>query len=1135
MSLVKYSLSLCLLALLPVLALAAEDAKPKKIIFLAGGQSHGYGSHDHLAGCKLLAALLEKSMGYKTEVHYKTWPKELSAYDGADCVVMYSDGGGGHPVNGILETMNEVAKRGTGIVCIHYAVEIPAGKGGDAFLNWTGGYFEANWSVNPHWVAKFEKLPDHPISRGVEPFAADDEWYYHMRFRPDMKNVTPILSALPPKETLTRADGPHSGNPDVRRDVLEKKEIQHMAWAGERDNGGRGFGFTGGHNHWNWGDENFRKVVLNAIVWCAHGEVPKGGVGSEDVTFERLTENQDEARPANLDSKGIIQKFHLKSTGKELPPATPDLPKSSAAPAAAPKSNVKPIFESKVVDAGTKGHAVEIDLELKGAKKLFLVATDAGDGFGCDWVDWAEPRLVGDNKELKLTELKPTMAASGFGTVQMNKNCNGEAQKINGQSVEYGIGCHAVSVIAFDLPEGYSRFKVRAGLDDGGTKQGCGSTVQFFVYDQNPGTVASTQGAVAGRNDASREPAEAASGLDVAEGLEAKLFSSEPQISNITNIDIDHLGRVWAAEVKNYRKWNNSRPEGDRILVLEDTDGDGVADKQTVFYQGRDIDSVHGICVLPTLDGKTRVIVSAGDKVQSFFDDDGDLKSDRKEVMFTGISGVQHDHGIHAFIPGPDGKLYFNFGNEGRQLKDKDGKPVVDAAGNQINNSRKPYQEGMVFRCDLDGSNIETLGWNFRNNWEVTIDSFGTLWQSDNDDDGNKGVRINFVMEFGNYGYKDEMSGAGWQSKRENMETEIPRRHWHLNDPGVVPNLILTGQGSPTGICVYEGTLLPKIFQNQVIHCDAGPNVVRAYVAKKDGAGYSAEIVNVLHGKRDNWFRPSDVCTAPDGSLFVADWYDPGVGGHNQQDVDRGRIFRVAPPGVKYKTPKYDFTTPAGQLEALASPTLCVRFMAFQAIQKSGEAAAPGLIKLARDSQDNPRLAARALWALGKLPNQGRVAVKQALASGNPDLQIVSIRLSRELGVDVVSLHPLAKDSSPEVRRELALGLRHSKSPDAAKMWAELASQYDGKDRWYLEALGIGAGLNWDACLTAYLAKTGDKWDTAAGRDIIWRSRAKQTPTLLAKIIKADATKEEEQPRYLRALDFLSGPEKEAALKAILE
>src|SRR5262249_43689130 len=111
-------------------------APKKKVLFLAGGPSHGFGAHDHLSGCSLLAKTLEQAMGYETKVIYKDWPKDLGAYEGVDCVVMYSDGGGGHPVNGIVETMEQVAKRGTGIVCIHYAVEIPKGKVGDDFLNW---------------------------------------------------------------------------------------------------------------------------------------------------------------------------------------------------------------------------------------------------------------------------------------------------------------------------------------------------------------------------------------------------------------------------------------------------------------------------------------------------------------------------------------------------------------------------------------------------------------------------------------------------------------------------------------------------------------------------------------------------------------------------------------------------------------------------------------------------------------------------------------------------------------------------------------------------------------------------------------------------------------------------------------
>jgi glucose/arabinose dehydrogenase len=141
-----------------------------------------------------------------------------------------------------------------------------------------------------------------------------------------------------------------------------------------------------------------------------------------------------------------------------------------------------------------------------------------------------------------------------------------------------------------------------------------------------------------------------------------------------------------------------------------------------------------------------------------------------------------------------------------------------------------------------------------------------------------------------------------------------------------VPNLLQTGAGSPTGICVYEGDLLPKIFHGALIHCDAGPSVVRAYITKPDGAGYTAEIVNILQGARDNWFRPSDVCVAPDGSLIVADWYDPGVGGHRQGDVDRGRLFRVAPPGAKYTMPQVDVSTVEGAIAALKSPNQATRY-----------------------------------------------------------------------------------------------------------------------------------------------------------------------------------------------------------------
>jgi putative membrane-bound dehydrogenase-like protein len=640
-----------------------------------------------------------------------------------------------------------------------------------------------------------------------------------------------------------------------------------------------------------------------------------------------------------------------------------------------------------------------------------------------------------------------------------------------------------------------------------------------------------------------RTPESAVAALDVADGLEVKLFAAEPMLLSPSNIDVDHLGRIWVCEVVNYRKFANKdnpvREEGDRILVLEDTNGDGMADKETTFYQGRDIDSAHGVCVLGS-----RVIVSAGDSVINLYDDDGDLKADRKEVMFTGIQGVQHDHGIHSFLFGPDGRLYFNFGNNGKELHHADGSPVVDVAGNTVLANRKPYQEGMAFRCELDGTKIDTLGWNFRNNWELCVDSFGTIWQSDNDDDGNRGVRINFVMEYGNYGYKDEFTGAGWRDGRTNLEDEIPLRHWHLNDPGVVPNLLQTGAGSPTGILIYEGAALPDRFLNQLIHCDAGPNIVRSYAITDDGAGYRAEINDILEGARDQWFRPSDVCVAPDGSLIIADWYDPGVGGHRQGDPKRGRLFRVSLPGHKYTVPTQDFSTIAGAITALKSPNMATRYLAYQKLNESGAAAESALVKMYSDDP-NPRFRARALWLLGQIDGKAQHYVELAIGDAKSDIRIAGLRLARRMELDVSPLVlTLSDDESIQVLRECAVALRSCESVQMPGLWARLATRYERGDRWFLESLGLAADGRWDECM-AELAKSQSATQASelspAVVDLIWRSRGSSSAyEIVSQIVRGaeaaqDGQKRQHVPTLFRALDFQPRMSVAAAVAPLLK
>ncbi|MCH2213405.1 MAG: c-type cytochrome [Fuerstiella sp.] len=627
--------------------------------------------------------------------------------------------------------------------------------------------------------------------------------------------------------------------------------------------------------------------------------------------------------------------------------------------------------------------------------------------------------------------------------------------------------------------------------------------------------------------DSTRQPDAALGVLDTPDDLEATLVAAEPTLLSPSTIDIDSAGRIWVAEVVNYRRHANKdrkdREAGDRILVLQDTDGDGSVDSSHTYYQGRDIDSAHGICVLGN-----RVIVSALDSVINFYDDDGDLVADRKEVMFTGIQGVQHDHGIHSFTSGPDGRLYFNFGNEAKELHRPDGTIVTDIAGKPVRADRTPYQQGMAFRCDPDGSNVETLGWNFRNNWELTIDSFGTIWQSDNDDDGNRATRINFVMEYGNYGYRDEVTGARWKTPRTGMEAEIPLQHWHLNDPGVIPNVIITGAGAPCGIEVYEGSLLPKRFRNQLLHCDAGVNVVRSYEVSADGAGYQASINPVLYGTRDLWFRPCDVATAADGSLIIADWYDPGVGGHRQGDIDRGRLFRIAPNGTPWRHPTFEFESIDGAVNGLLSCNRDARYQGWQRLAKAGSTAEPQLQQIFQKHR-NPRFRARALWLLARLPGRTEHYLTAAAHDPNPDIRIVALRAARQLQIALPeTVKHLITDTSPAVRRECAIALCNLPPESRAALWVPLAQTLDAEDRWFLEALGIAAHGIWNECLAGLLQSSESAKISADVADaIIWRSRANNvTPALIGERISALSTDPDSSPsdlaRWFRALDFQS-------------
>ncbi|MCC6857239.1 MAG: ThuA domain-containing protein [Bryobacterales bacterium] len=261
-----------------LLIASACCAPAANVLLIAGKPSHGPGAHEHNAGILLLEKCLRQNKGVETMVVRNNWPEDEKVFEGAHTLVFYMDGGGGNPLiqGDRLAAIGRLMSKGVGLVLLHYAVEVPKDKGGAELLQWIGGYYERPYSQNPiNECEAAQASPRHPISRGWKSFTGKDEYYYRIRFRENDPRVTPILTAMLPREAPNR---------------------EVIAWATQREDGGRGFGFTGGHFHTNWGWTDFRRMVLNAILWTARLDVPRGGARC-DISPEDLKANLD-VKPA---------------------------------------------------------------------------------------------------------------------------------------------------------------------------------------------------------------------------------------------------------------------------------------------------------------------------------------------------------------------------------------------------------------------------------------------------------------------------------------------------------------------------------------------------------------------------------------------------------------------------------------------------------------------------------------------------------------------------------------------------------------------------------------------------------------------------------------------------------------------
>jgi len=567
-------------------------------------------------------------------------------------------------------------------------------------------------------------------------------------------------------------------------------------------------------------------------------------------------------------------------------------------------------------------------------------------------------------------------------------------------------------------------------------------------------------------------PAESESRLKPAPGLEATLWASEPMLVNPTNIDIDSRGRVWVTEGLNYRltRGGNARfqrvDESDKIKILEDTDGDGKADKMTVFAD-RIFPVPMGIAIEEHYgkDGKytgCRVFVGNSPDLLVLEDTDGDDRADKRYPLLSGFGGIDSDHGVHGMVLGLDGKLYFTQGDGCCSVqKDKSERQqnfdVIDKSGRHVSSD----QLANTMRANRDGTEFEVVCDRQRNNYETCLNSFGNIFTSDNDDDGNRGCRVIWAMDGGHYGY----------------HTPGSPRHWGEDVPGNVPKLVGTGNGSPAGIMVYEGTLLPEEYFGSVLEVDAGTRQVNFFPLTRKGASFRTEY-KVFLSSDDPWFRPIDACTAPDGSVFVADWYDAGVGGHAFSDQTTGRIFRVASKGKKSQRVKVDFATTPGLIAALKSPTIATQDAARRCLIERKSIPVfrylRATLELDQPAHGKPHERARALWVLRGMVNDDWI-IQNALKDADPRIREQVVRM---LGRDcrdngkVVYTKPETKqpaaaiahlrallamvdDPDPGVRRELILALRNVPTDKVGNALKKLAASWDGQDRWYLEALGL--------------------------------------------------------------------------------
>ena len=429
-----------------LLFLSLHASATKKIVFIAGADSHGHGEHEYRAGCHLLAKSLNKSgLDVKAVVVEDGWPKDESVFEDASSIIIFSSGRKAHPLLGRFKKFDALLSKGIGVGFFHDAFNVETKEEASYLKKWIGGHYERGFSTNPKWECKAKLNGKSPVANGVKPFKLYDEWHFNIRFDEAVK-IEKAFTAVPDEAARSGvSSSPRGPFPHI---VEARGQEETLLWL--KDGKSRGIGFAGGHNHQIWKNKHLRTLVLNAIVWSAGMKVPPKGVASENPTLLELSYRMSPSPEEVIWNKEIAR---LKGA----------------------KLN----FKSRVIKGSEKSPFIEKEIDIKGAKEISLMVLDGGNGINKDHCAWVDPILLfEDGTEKKLTSLNWEVGITGWREIKINQGVETDKMELLGKEVK-GISTHALSIIRYKLPAKVKSFKVKMALLDSNRR---GGSVQFEVY-----------------------------------------------------------------------------------------------------------------------------------------------------------------------------------------------------------------------------------------------------------------------------------------------------------------------------------------------------------------------------------------------------------------------------------------------------------------------------------------------------------------------------------------------------------------------------------------------------------------------------------------------------------------------------